>query len=172
MRHLIVTLGFILALAGAGHALAMPDCGVQRCFFLPALSGPPPAPTATPTVTLTPTRTTVPPTATPQLPPPSFNNCQADPNGALAPNYPVRITGIDKDAETVTLRNVSHLTVDLTGWRMCSITGNQEHPISGVLAPGETRVFPGPVGPIWNNSLSDPGALYNPNGQLASYWDD
>jgi hypothetical protein len=119
---------------------------------------PPPAPPA-------------PPTPRP-LPPPSFNNCQADPNADAAPHYPVQITRIDKGAEIVWLKNVSPDPVDLTGWRMCSIRGNQEHPIGGMLAPGEERAFPGPGGNIWNNSEPDDGALYNPNGQLVSYWRD
>jgi phosphatidylserine/phosphatidylglycerophosphate/cardiolipin synthase-like enzyme len=127
-------------------------------------------PTFTPTATATATQG---PTATPTLPPPTYNNCQADPNPSAAPNYPVRIVNIDKQAETVTLRNVTTGdTIDLTGWQMCSITGNQHHPISGTLAPGETRTFPNTGGPIWNNSNPDPGALYNENGQLVSYFPD
>jgi hypothetical protein len=88
----------------------------------------------------------------------------------------VRIVNVIKDAnpEVVQLRNESGASVDLTGWRMCSITGNQEHlGLSGGLAPGETRNFPhtGP-GSIWNNSERDDGALYNAGGQLVSYWVD
>jgi hypothetical protein len=123
-------------------------------------------PTQPPTVTKTP----APPTATPNLPPPSYNNCQADPNPSAAPNYPVRITNINKVAETVTLQNTSTSTVDLGNWNMCSITGNQHHPIGGTLAPGASQTFPGPAGNIWNNSTEDDGALYNPAGQLVSYF--
>ncbi|MGQ9548872.1 MAG: lamin tail domain-containing protein [Roseiflexus sp.] len=112
-----------------------------------------------------------PPTPRP-LPPPSFNACQEDPNADAAPHYPVQIVRIDKIDETVTLKNVSPDAIDLTGWRMCSIRGNQEHPIGGILAPGEVRVFPGPVGNIWNNKERDDGALYNPNGQLVAYMRD
>jgi phosphatidylserine/phosphatidylglycerophosphate/cardiolipin synthase-like enzyme len=127
-----------------------------------------PTPTATATATATQG-----PTATPTLPPPSYNNCQADPNPSAAPNYPVDIVAINKSAETVTLKNVTTSdTIDLTNWDMCSITGNQHHPISGTLAPGETRTFVNTGGPIWNNSSPDPGALYNPNGQLVSYYPD
>jgi hypothetical protein len=142
------------------------------------------APTNTPTTTvpplpepsMTPT-TTVPslpqPSATPVLPPPTLNNCQGDPNPTAAPNYPVRIVDIDKQAETVTLRNVTTGdTIDLSNWTMCSITGNQRHPVGGILGPGQTQVFSGPAGSIWNNSASDPGALYNEQGQLVSYWPD
>ena len=38
--------------------------------------------------------------------------------------------------------------------------------------PFEERTFPGPAALIWNNSSSDPGALWNPNGSLISYWPD
>jgi micrococcal nuclease len=124
------------------------------------------APTATATTPPAPA-----PTST--LPPPSFNNCQADPNPSAAPNYPIRITAIDKVAETVILQNVTATdTIDLTGWRMCSITGNQQHPISETLAPGQSRTFPGPAGNIWNNSSPDNGALYDAQGRLVSYWND
>ena len=80
------------------------------------------------------------------------------------------IVNVDKGKEVVTLKNVSSEAVDLSGWHMCSIKGNQEHPISGTLAPGQQQDFPGPEGSIWSNSDPDPGALYNQKGQLVSYW--
>lgn len=130
--------------------------------------------TPTPTATRTPlaptaTKPPIGPTATPTLPPPTYNNCQADPNPNAAPNYPIRITEIDKSAETVTLKNVSTGAIDLSGWNMCSVTGNQHHPISGTLAAGTTATFANTGGPIWNNATTDPGALYTPGGQLVSY---
>lgn len=110
----------------------------------------------------------------PSPPPPSFNNCQADSYAASAPNYPVRIDSLDKAGETVTLRNRSSAAVTVTGWRICSITGNQLHAtLSGTLAPGEVRVIPSQAGgSIWNNSTDDDGALYNAAGQLIAYFDD
>jgi hypothetical protein len=62
--------------------------------------------------------------------------------------------------------------VSLGGWVMCSVRGSQQHPIGGPLAPGETKVFPGPQGSIWSNGSPDPGALYDPEGRLVSYWPD
>jgi hypothetical protein len=135
----------------------------------PALPTTTPAPTTPAAPSPVPTPTAAP---TPALPPPSYNNCQADPNPSAAPNYPVRITAINKDAETVTLQNVSGESIRLDGWRMCSITGNQQHPVSGILAPGQSRTFAGPGELIWNNSERDDGALYNERGQLVSYWRD
>ncbi|NTU82903.1 MAG: lamin tail domain-containing protein [Chloroflexales bacterium] len=113
-----------------------------------------------------------PPPSAPQPPAPSYNNCQADPNAGAAPNFPVKIVSIDKRAETVTLQNVSGEALSLDGWIMCSIKGNQQHPVGGTLAPGETKIFAGPAGNIWNNSERDDGALYNQQGQLISYWPD
>jgi len=132
-----------------------------------------PTPTFTPTATATPTST---PTSTPTLPPPSFDGCQEDPDPGSAGNYPVRIVTVYKAAnpEVVRLQNVSAWAVDLTGWHVCSINGNQEHDgIGGALSPGEVRDFPyTDVGFIWNNSERDDGALYNASGQLVSYWVD
>jgi hypothetical protein len=110
--------------------------------------------------------------AAPQPPAPSFNNCQADPHAGQAPNDPVKIVSIDKRAEVVTLQNVSSEAVNLDGWHMCSITGNQQHPIGGTLAPNESKQFPGPAASIWNNSSSDPGALYDSQERLISYYAD
>ncbi|WP_420630251.1 hypothetical protein [Candidatus Leptofilum sp.] len=136
-------------------------------------------PTLVPTVApVTPTEApTIPPTevpAGPSLPPPSFNNCQADPNASIAPNFPVRITNINDSDETVTLMNVSNEAIDLNGWQMCSIKGNQLHQgIGGVLGPGAQQTYPYTgSGNIWSNSDKDDGALYNSNGQLVSYWND
>jgi hypothetical protein len=106
------------------------------------------------------------------LPAPTFNACQDDPNPDNAPNYPVQIVNVDKGDETVTLKNVGPDPIDLTGWHMCSVKGNQEHPIGGVLAPGQEQKFSGPQGPIWSNNDTDHGSLYNVQGQLVSYWRD
>jgi hypothetical protein len=143
--------------------------------YLPLIAQPPvdtPDLAVTPTTGATATRTAVPPPATPALPPPDFASCAFVGDPARAPNYPVRITGIDKVAETVTLQNVSASPVDLTGWTMCSVTGGQTHDISGVLGAGATQTFGHAGGPIWNNTSSDPGALWTPEGNLASYWPD
>jgi hypothetical protein len=132
--------------------------------------------TATATQTLEPTNTLPPdwtPTAEPTPNPPSYNSCRDDPYANQAPEYPIKITGINKQAETVTLRNLSGQTIDLTGWTMCSIRGNQLHDgISGTIGAGEQRTYPNNTGNIWNNIDQDNGALYNPQGQLISYWRD
>ena len=81
---------------------------------------------------------------------------------------------IDKVRETVVLRNISTTAVDLTGWHVCSMNGNQEHrSIGGILAPGETRSF-ARTNPenIWNNFERDDGALYDAQGRLIDYYSD
>jgi hypothetical protein len=140
------------------------------CVALVAFSLPVPWPIAAPTATPEPTPRLPPPIQ--PLPPPTFNTCQEDPNPDAAPNYPVYIVGINNGTDVVTLKNVSPDEVDLTGWHMCSIKDNQEHPISGTLAPYEQKSFPGSAEDIWANSDNDNGSLYNAQGQLVSYWHD
>ena len=103
---------------------------------------------------------------------PSFNGCTSEPQAAAAPDSPVRISSIDNVAESVTLENVSATTVNLDGWIICSFRGSQEYRLTGRLAPGEQRAFPGRDKQIWSNSEQDDGALYTPQGKLISYWDD
>ncbi|MDQ2995503.1 MAG: hypothetical protein M3R61_00385 [Chloroflexota bacterium] len=55
---------------------------------------------------------------------------------------------------------------------MCSLRGAQRHPVADVIAPGETKDFPGTGQSIWSNSSPDDGALYDAQGQLVSYWRD
>lgn len=103
---------------------------------------------------------------------PSFTGCADVPNADRAPHAPVEILLIDKAEETVTLENVGTAPINLDGWIMCSIRGGQQHPLDGNLAPGEAKTFPGPANNIWSNNESDPGALYDPQGRLISYWPD
>lgn len=179
MRALRMAPAVLIAalLVGLGLAFAQtPDCTTSQCLYLPLMVKPEDTPTPTLTPSATPTNTPIPPTATPMLPPPTFNNCQADPNPGAAPNYPVRIVTVFKAGfpEVVRLQNTSTSSVNMDGWRMCSIKGPQEHTgIGGMLGPGETRDYPYTgVGFIWNNTERDDGALYTPDGRLASYWID
>ena len=169
------------AIPGIGIVAAQAvNCATQPCVYLPVVRHdrtPTPSPTDTAVPTATPmTEPTVGPTATPMLPPPSFDGCQEDPNPASAPNFPVAIVIVFKSAnpEVVRLQNRSTAAIDVSGWHLCSINGNQEHTgIGGVLGPGEVRDFPSTgSGFIWNNTERDDGALYNAAGQLVSYWID
>lgn len=102
--------------------------------------------------------------------------CTANPNASNAPNSPVRILTVNKAAtpESVVIKNISGVDVDVNGWRICSITGNQIHAIlQGTIGAGvEATITSRAIGLIWNNNDKDDGALYNANGELISYWID
>jgi len=174
LKSVLIALSILLApVSLVFAAIAYAQTQLEPVSYLPLVRTSPETPI--PTATATPTNT---PTATPTLPPgvtptvtPLGDLCQLDPKPASAPNSPVMIDDIDKKGEIVSLRNVSGTTVNLAGWRMCSINGNQEHTgLNGVLAPGQVRSFPySGVGTIWNDLQRDDGALYNPAGQLVAY---
>jgi endonuclease YncB( thermonuclease family) len=87
----------------------------------------------------------------------------------------VIISAINKKEEWVDIQNKGTTAVNLAGWNLISERGNQECPLSGILAPQEilriwsmtaqgTGFSCGYSSPIWNNSQSDPAVLYNPKG--------
>jgi micrococcal nuclease len=86
---------------------------------------------------------------------------------------------VDKRAEFVDLANNGGQAVDLGGWVLVSEKGNQACGLGGTIQPGGTlRVWAlaedsGQGGyncsfdnNIWNNSESDPAALYDSSGNL------
>jgi beta-lactamase superfamily II metal-dependent hydrolase len=94
----------------------------------------------------------------------------------------VLIWNIDRQAEVVTLQNMSDAAVDLSGWTLISEVGNQRFtlPAGTKLAPQATlQIVSGPdaqAGPsrlvwstehIWNNS-GDPGDLLDAHGHQVS----
>lgn len=95
----------------------------------------------------------------------------------------VKITSIGLENEVATIKNFSSKDVDMTGWKLVSVTGNQTFyfPLDYVLKAGSAvKVVSGKgatgdgvntlkwtTGYIWNND-GDPGALYNSNGQIVS----
>lgn len=90
-----------------------------------------------------------------------------------APNYPIKIAAVNKVAEIVTLQNVSGEAIDLTGWRLMSVSGDKKHPgIEGTIAPNQSRLFANMGKKVWQNGQRDDGALYGPDGTLISYWND
>jgi hypothetical protein len=95
-------------------------------------------------------------------PPPVF----VTPTPVLVDNPSVLIVDVDKVAEEVTLQNASTSEVDLTGWLLVSVTGAEEHPIDGTLAPGQTRTFSNTGDEIWNDDEEDVAELYDPEGNL------
>ena len=96
----------------------------------------------------------------------------------------VKITYIDKDDEIVTIVNQSPKAVNLTGWKLVSVKGNQiyEFPnnyqiqsnqeiqvVSGRKYDGNgTTILKWTGSYIWNNDEYDPGELYDAQGNLVS----
>jgi hypothetical protein len=135
---------------------------------------PSPTPTITPIPTATATTPPEPPTDTPIVPTatlPAVTPVCAGEANVNAPNNPISITNVNKVGETVTIQNVSAGTIDLSGWWICSMLGHQLHGVlSGTIAPGESLVIPSQAGvPIWNNTTTDPAALYRRDGVQIGY---
>lgn len=95
----------------------------------------------------------------------------------------VIISKLDKKAEYVTITNNGSSSVNLMGWRILSVTGDQTFTFPDyVLNPGKSVKVGGfgascdftwEVGRgIWNNSKSDPAELYNSNGKLVYRFND
>jgi hypothetical protein len=131
----------------------------------PAPQEPPAGETATPVAAA--------PTATPSAAE-GGSVCFTPINPDDAPDTPVRIVSVDKVEETVRLLNVSGEPIDLTGWTMCSVSGNEEHQgIGGILEPAEEAAFTHRgADKIWSNGLRDDGMLFDDEGTFISYWED
>jgi len=151
--------------------------------YCETLAPPTPTPPASPTPTPPTSPTPTPPTYTahlplinkiPAVPPAIYDGCKSDPNPAGATNYPVRIVGVNKVTEVVTLQNVSDKTISLEDWNMCSLATHQDHDqIFGAIAPGQIRSFSNIGTPnVWIDNQRNDGALYNAAGYLVSYWVD
>lgn len=94
----------------------------------------------------------------------------------------VVIQNIDKKGEIVTIKNNSSNSINLKGWKIVSVTGNQtfEFPDYTLSAGASVTVASGEVSGdliwgkanIWNNSKSDPGELYDSSGNLVYRYDD
>jgi len=94
----------------------------------------------------------------------------------------VEIVGVDKKAEIVTIKNNTSTDIDMTGWRLVSIKGNQTFNFqSGYILKANSTItissgdaagdLHWSKSNIWNNSESDPAELYN-GAMLIDRWDD
>lgn len=108
------------------------------------------------------------------------NSIDIDSNSKAAETntYDVVIESIDLKNEIVIIRNNSNVDIDMTGWKLVSVTGNQTYyfPAGFILKAGATvKIASGKaIGDlkwtgryIWNNE-GDPGELYDNNGNLIS----
>jgi hypothetical protein len=90
---------------------------------------------------------------------------------------------VDPVAETARIANIGTASVDLTGWRLVSVRGNQvfdQFPAGFVLAPGQSVTVTSGAGAaqgagflrwtndnIWNNS-GDPGQVLDNDGNVVA----
>jgi hypothetical protein len=123
-----------------------------------------------------PTNTPAPePTNTPApSPQPAGDLCSRQPAAADAPDTPLRLVEVTKKSEIVTLENVSSNDIDLSDWTLCSLTGGERHVgfDDVTIEAGDTRQLLHIGDRIWDTERGDDGALYDPDGNLISYWDD
>ena len=97
----------------------------------------------------------------------------------------VSISGLDKKAEYIVIENSGANTVDLTGWKIVSVLGNQSFtfPAFSLATGGEVKVGDSANnsaidfhwldgGGTWNNSKSDPAELYDSSGKLVDVYND
>lgn len=97
----------------------------------------------------------------------------------------IMITELDKKAEFIVIKNISDKAVDLTGWRIVSVRGNQTFTFENYVLESNASVKVGDMNKTpdidlhwldgqgtWNNSKSDPGELYDTLGNLVDRYDD
>ncbi|GAA0177395.1 hypothetical protein SH2C18_06400 [Clostridium sediminicola] len=93
----------------------------------------------------------------------------------------IEITNIDKVKEVVTIKNNLDLDVNLKGWTLVSVAGNQIYTFNDyILRAGDSiTVVSGKAkgdlkwtsSNIWNNSSEDHGKLLDENGELMYFYD-
>lgn len=94
----------------------------------------------------------------------------------------VVISHIDKIEELVTIENLSEEDVDLTGWKLLSVRGNQEFifPTYILKANSSVTIASGDASGdlkwgnsnVWSNSESDPGILFDEEGNQVFEYED
>lgn len=97
----------------------------------------------------------------------------------------VEISKLDKKGELVTITNYSNETIDMKGWKLVSVTGNQTFIFPQFSLNSGASVTVGGYDSlnisdfdwedgkgIWNNSKSDPAELYDSNGNLVNVFND
>ncbi len=99
-------------------------------------------------------------------------------NGTANSSSKVIISNVDKVAEIVTIKNTGTSDVNLSGWVLVSVTGNQRYtfPSYSLKAGASVTVASGTAtgdlkwttSNMWNNSSSDPAQLYDSTGNLVS----
>ncbi|MBI9013894.1 MAG: lamin tail domain-containing protein [Clostridiales bacterium] len=97
----------------------------------------------------------------------------------------LEIVALDKGMEYITIKNTSEEAIDITGYMILSVRGEQSFHFPSYIIEGNSTVKIGDEDKnsdvnfhwldgrgTWNNSSSDPAELYDVNGVLIDRWDD
>jgi hypothetical protein len=97
----------------------------------------------------------------------------------------VNIIELDKKAEFIILKNNDDVDLDLTGWKILSVRGEQSFIFSEYILKVDSTVKIGDSDKnsdvdlhwlngqgTWSNSKSDPAELYNAKGELVDRYED
>ncbi|NLY45742.1 MAG: MBL fold metallo-hydrolase [Tissierella sp.] len=108
-----------------------------------------------------------------------------DVNRPKSDSNEIVISELDKIAEFVTIKNNGDEDVDISGWKLVSVRGNQEFIFPSYILRAGSSIDVGGYdsrdlvdfiwesgGGIWSNSQSDPAELYDNNGNLISLFED
>ena len=161
--------------------------GSDFATFTPFPTGTSFVPTAFPTLTASPTGSPTPtrPTSTTTgtsvpsataSPVPTATN--PPPSATATSVRSVEIITVNKPGEYVEIQNFTQTAVNLRGWRLVSVTGNESCTLRGTLDPNEVlRIWSRRGNPgfdcqlgreIWRDNEVDPAVLYNPQGEEVS----
>ncbi len=98
--------------------------------------------------------------------------------GSAEDNGKIIISDVDKEAEIVTIKNTGSNDINITGWVLVSVTGNQRFTFqSFILKAGDSATVASGKSTgdlkwtsknVWNNDTSDPAELYDSAGNLVS----
>ncbi len=113
----------------------------------------------------------------------SDNSNKSESTFASESQSAITISMLDKSAEYVEITNNSSDNIDMTGWYIVSVKGNQTYNFpdgytlnSGAKIKVVSNSAEGDLkwttDNVWNNSEEDDAELYDKNGILISRWDD
>lgn len=98
------------------------------------------------------------------------------------------VIDVDKRGELVTITNTTRKPIDMEGWKLVSVRGNQTYTFPEIELPAQSKllvssgedhvkddtaiVLTWEVDNVWNNTEPDPAELYNENNELVALWED
>ncbi|WP_461206653.1 lamin tail domain-containing protein [Clostridium sp. DL1XJH146] len=106
-------------------------------------------------------------------------------NEVITSDEQIKIVALDKKAEYIILKNLEDESVNLKGWTILSVKGEQSFTFPEFTLEPNSTVKIGDSSKnsdvdfhwldgtgTWNNTKSDPAELYNPNGKLVDRYND